>query len=148
MSPVKIDGKIRLASKSGPTPFSKRIEREYLESNVKSGMKFYEFCEEWLSRDFTPIFEWISPKDVVVLEYEVTDLILIAIRHNVSGEYVLYPAMEESAKKYQIPIVPLWNKGKQMKDIQEFMHTLKMEQKIEGCVVWFETGEIYKIKTE
>lgn len=146
ITPIVIGDEFRLASKSGPTSFSRRIEREYLASRPE--IKFQEFCKEWMSRDFTPIFEWISPDDIVILVYEKANLVLTSIRHNITGEYVLYSCMQESAKKYNIPIVPLWNSGKKLENIEDFMVQLKQSKNIEGCVLWFDNGEIYKIKTD
>lgn len=74
----------------------------------------------------------MSPDDVVVLEYPEPALILIAIRHNYSGNYVPYEDMVISAKEYGVRVVGLWKGAQEIKDLKDFMTKLKEEKGIEG----------------
>jgi RNA ligase len=83
ISPFINNGKIVLASKNGPTKLSVYIEESYFVKNPDK--QFMSFFEDWLSRGFTPMFEWVSPESQVVLKYDEPQLHLIAIRNIVEG---------------------------------------------------------------
>lgn len=50
--------------------------------------KIGEILEEELDKDYTYITELVSPINRIVTEYVTTDMFLLGIRHNESGEYV------------------------------------------------------------
>jgi hypothetical protein len=59
--------------------------------------------------------------------------------------------MLASAQKYNVPIVKLWASeegSNSIKDFEDFMKKIKSEKGIEGCVVRFADGNMYKVKTE
>lgn len=142
MSPVLTKNKIKLASKNGPTKFSDFIEESYIKKN--SNIKFMEFFEEWMSKSYTCIFEWVSPEDPIVLTYEKDSLTLIALRDNITGteiapnylnelgDYIRYQDMLESANKFNIPVVKVWNSGQQIENMQDFLNKIKDAKGIEG----------------
>ena len=85
--PILLNGNIRWMSKMGITSVSEQVE--YF---VQNNTKYVEFAKWCLSESFTPIFEWCSTKQRIVVHYEEDQLILLAVRHMITGEYVsIYP---------------------------------------------------------
>ena len=63
---------------------------EMIEHFIKSSNIDYEgFCWETINSGYTPIFEWMHPQKRIVIDYgKEPNLILTAIRHMITGEYV------------------------------------------------------------
>lgn len=98
--PIKLDGKIRWATKNGITEMSEPIE-EWLEY-----LPEYEvFAENCIEINVTPIFEWCSPDNQIVIKYNEPKLILLAIRDNKTGVYFGYDQLERLSNRFKIPVV-------------------------------------------
>lgn len=82
--PMLVDGKIFWATKMGAEDFHQLVNH-FVEN---SEIDYDNFCRDVMSKGYTPIFEFISPLKRIVVGYDRTDLILTAIRNNVTGEYV------------------------------------------------------------
>jgi hypothetical protein len=159
VSTVKSKGKIRVASKNGPTKFSEYIEESYL----KERPHFWEFFSLWMEKNHTLIFEWISPEDQIVLKYPEPSMTLLAIRDNFSGfqtvliciqmwqqhlgNYVNFQLMTESAEQHKIPVVkrvilPISS----VSEPAAFLSAIKQEKDIEGCVLRYRNHHPNKTK--
>jgi hypothetical protein len=55
----------------------------------KENDRYVSFSKVWMDQDYTPIFEWCSPRNKIVLAYEQDLLVLTAIRHNRTGILLL-----------------------------------------------------------
>jgi len=145
VSPVKTNGKIRFASKSGFGEVTKNLEERFF--SVEENKKYLKFSEHWLGLDFSPIFEWCSPRSKIVLYYETDTLVLTAIRSHVNGTYIPYLQMVESAKSFGIPITEM-HPG-HLSDLNLFLQSAQAKTEIEGVVIRFEDdGSMYKVKTQ
>lgn len=49
---------------------------------------YNSFCVEVIQRGCTPIFEWMSQQNRIVIDYGKPQLTLLAIRHMITGEYL------------------------------------------------------------
>jgi RNA ligase len=81
--PILVDGYIRWASKMGITSVGMQAE-EFVAKNIK----YKNFASWCIKEGLTPIFEWTSPFNQIVLPYEEENLTLLAVRDNVTGVYV------------------------------------------------------------
>jgi hypothetical protein len=72
------------------------------------GIDYFGFCREMIKNQHTPLFEWCSRSNAVLLDYPEDQLTLIAIRNIITGEYVDYQKMIIYASKYKIPTVTCW----------------------------------------
>ena len=80
------DGGIRWGTKMGITEVSMQAE-EF----VARHPQYEQFARMvMVNLGFTPIFEWTSRKQRIVIDYEEDNLVLIAVRDNVTGEYLPY----------------------------------------------------------
>lgn len=102
------------------------------------------FCREMLPR-FTPIFEWISPRNRIVLPYEKDSLVLLAVRENLSGDYLPRDVLESLARLFSIPLVPCWDHS--IHNLAALATTIREMQGKEGYVVQ-QGNLLVKIKTE
>lgn len=105
---------------------------------------------EWINKDYTPLFEWCSYKQQIIVSYPEDMLVLTAIRNNATGEYVRFPEMHESAAKFSIPVTkPMTvSFGDQYKTLGQLLDHVKSTTGLEGFVLAFDNGEFYKLKTE
>lgn len=80
-------------------------------STLKGGAPFQyeEFCHYCIDNGMTPSFEFISAENRIVIKYDKTELILLCVRHNETGQYVSYDQLAQWAEQYQIPLVKKWN---------------------------------------
>lgn len=100
----------------------------------------------WLTMHYamgnTPILEYVSPKNKIVVDYPEPKLILTAIRDNLSGVYLELPnSLEcpfELAKTY----------GSTGADIDEYLAKLRLEEGREGNVIRFDDGHMLKVKND
>jgi T4 RnlA family RNA ligase len=99
------------------------------------------FVKWSLSNDIVPIFEFVSPRNRIVLPYTNTKLILLRLRDNNTGEYL---DLNDYTDQYDgISVVESEN-GHTLDSIREVI--LKSVDK-EGVVVQFENGKMVKIKS-
>ena len=76
-------GDICFGTKMGDTDVSKPVE-EFVAKNPK----YLDFSRWCITNDISPIFEWTSRKQKIVIDYPTGNLTLIAARHMFSGEFV------------------------------------------------------------
>ncbi len=61
---------------------------------------------EWISSGFTPLLEWCYGSVGGVIHHQQQSLVLLAIRHNVRGDYLPWNSLQATAIKYNIPLAP------------------------------------------
>ena len=95
---------------------------------------------DWLARGYTPIFEYVAPRNRIVVGYSKEDFVYLAMRRNLDGEYVtpevLYPGtcVEEF--------------GSLDGSIEEYVKRVRNQEGREGDVLAFDDGQRFKIKSE
>ena len=98
------------------------------------------FVRTMLINDIMPIFEFVSPRNRVVLQYDKTELILLRLRCNKTGKYLKLEDFDTSGIKTAISVG--------LKTLDELI-ALKGEIKdIEGWIVQFTNGKMVKVKGE
>lgn len=126
----------RLGTKMGITDVALQAEAWLV--GKKNYVEFINYC---LSVGLTPIFEWCSPKQRIVLDYKEDNLILTAMRYNVHGAYVTYKEMERYARTFNIPLVKTLDKSLTVDQVKN------MEDS-EGIVIRFADGHMVKVKSD
>ena len=138
VSPCKIDGHIRWMTKMGITDTS--MEAEYF---VATHPNYTDFVSFYLEKNCTPIFEWCSRKNRIVLDYAEDQLVLLAIRDNFTGKYHNIGHYDYEAHNYDIPIVKSFGFGD-----KNIVDVVRQQEDTEGVVVRFEDGHMVKIKSD
>jgi T4 RnlA family RNA ligase len=104
--------------------------------NIK---QFVDFC---FSEDIAPIFEYVSPNNRIVLSYANTDLVLLRMRNNNTGEYLDIKNYVDKLDGISIA---------QSYDEHTLDNLVELKDVIEGKEGWivqFENGKMVKIKTQ
>jgi RNA ligase len=95
----------------------------------------------------TPLFEWCSRKNRVVIDYPEDNLILTAMRYNDTGFYLDYEVMKTYATSWNIPVVKAVD-GLAVQNIELFVKQVREWEDDEGVVVRFDTGHMCKVKAD
>lgn len=141
ITPVVTDAGIRWGTKMGITDVGMGAELFVAQHN-----NYEKLAQECLTRGMTPIFEWCSRKQRIVIDYPEDRLVLIAIRHTVSGEYVSYNELQEWGDVHGVEVVRAYDgTAANMERLLSETHDV---EGMEGWIIRFEDGEMHKIKGE
>jgi len=141
IAPFYVNGELIWGTKMGATDVAKPIE-EFVARNPE----YVRFAEEALANEWTPIFEWCSRKQRIVLDYPEDRLILTGIREIESGEYWTHTEMREWVGRFNgIPVVRAFEPQTDMKEFIEYVRDL---ENLEGFVVRFDDGHMIKLKCD
>ena len=140
IAPFIVDGKTIWGTKMGATDVAKPVE-EFVKNNPN--YEHFAYTMSLYGWGYTPIFEWCSRKQRIVLDYKEDQLILTAVRNIRTGEYVSYHKLEEYGKAYNIPVVRAFEPQTDMKAFLEYVRDL---EDLEGFVVRFDDGHMLKLK--
>lgn len=137
--PILIGDHIRWASKMGITDVSMMAE-EFVADKPNYKKFAYHCCYSGL----TPIFEFCSRRQKIVIDYPKEDLVLLAVRNNRTGEYKSYQELLHLTKMFKLPLVKLFP----IDDSTNIFNLVKGMTGIEGFVISFDNGFRVKCKTE
>lgn len=137
ITPVVVDGKVYYKTKkSFYSDVAKSCQKDFGDNEI-----YNDFIREIMEEECTPIFEYTSPMNRVVVDYgDDPKLTLLAIRHNDTGKYVFRHAVESYARNYDIPLVKLYDNA----SIQDIMKEDNYNR--EGYVIRLMSGQRVKVK--
>lgn len=139
IAPFYADGVMVFGTKMGATDVAKPVE-----DFVNANPKYIEFSAMSIERGYTPIFEWCSRKQRIVLDYKEDQLILTAMRHIKGGSYISFDDMESI---YAIPNdIPVVRRFEPQTDMKAFLDYVRDLEDLEGFVVRFDDGHMLKLK--
>jgi RNA ligase len=144
------DGSYRLGTRAGVTEVSMKMEAFLKTLSNQMQQNYADFIKVCLDESsgaiVTPIFEYCSRDQRIVLDYVEPRLVLTAMRDTVTGKYVTYSNLVAYARAYELPVVqPLWNNYDSMSIIAEAVRPMVGQ---EGVVVAFDNGFRVKIKAD
>jgi RNA ligase len=140
--PIPTPEGFRLATKAGVTDVAMNAE-----VFIADKPQYSSFISAMFDGGMTPLFEWISRKNRVVVDYPEDNLILTGIRNTTKGVYLLYENMVELAEHWNIPVVKAVN-GLAVQDINLFVKQVREWESDEGVVIRFNSGQMVKIKAD
>jgi RNA ligase len=123
-------GNLRWGTKMGDTDVA-RMVIPFLERNGH----YIEFARGLIISGYTPIFEFCSRQQRIVVDYEVERLVLTAIRNMETGEYLPYAVMKKMAADKRIESVDLLAFDRDALGV-------------EGVVIRLSDGHMAKMKAE
>ena len=130
------NGKVVAKSKASfDSDQAKEIQKIY-DSNKKL-QKFVTWC---LNNDINPVFEYVSPRNRIVIPYKYTDLVLLRVRDNNTGEYL---DINEYIDHLNGITLAVPENDKSLDGLIELKSVVK---DIEGWVIQFENGKMIKVK--
>lgn len=132
---------LRVGTKMGETDIANQA-RDF----IAASKELTAFCHNSIEFGISPIFEWMSNDNRVVIDYQRSRLVLIAMRDIVNGSYVSFKLMTTLANKWGVEVV-----GQHKIDVGGVEHLVsetRTEVGVEGYVVRFNSGHMVKIKTD
>lgn len=105
-----------------------------------------DFALTMMGNSLTPIFEWESPKDQIVVRQREEKMTLTAIRHNVTGLYAEYDQLVQIAERFGIPVVKALDTTGI--DFNELVTKIREYEDSEGVVIRFKDGGMIKVKSD
>lgn len=142
ITPLLVDGVVRWATKMGITEVSMQTE-----TWLVNYPEYSRFAKEWIEAGYTPIFEWCSPQNQIVIKYEESKLVLLAMRHNSSGTYFNHNILKMACDMNNIPVVKNFDYD-DVYSFQQFIEYTKTQENQEGYVIRFDDGRMVKIKSD
>lgn len=146
ITPLILDGKVHWATKMGLTDVATPVRDFVL--NTRRFHQYENFAKDCYIEKITPIFEWISRKQRIVLDYPQDKLVLIAMRFNKTGQYLRYDNVKFFGElpEYNIPVVKALDTfHSSVEELAAFTKGL-IDQ--EGFVIRFDDGHMIKVKSE
>ena len=140
--PIPTPEGFRLGTKAGITDVAMNAE-----VFVADKSHYARFIHKCLSINVTPIFEWVSRKNRIVVDYPTDNLILTGMRYNNTGNYVDYQVMKDYATSWSIPVVKAVD-GLAVQNIELFVQQVREWDDGEGVVLRFDTGRMVKVKAD
>lgn len=140
--PIPIDmktGDFRLGTKAGVTDVAMNAE-----TWVASKPNYNTFIRQMVTYGLTPIFEWCSRKNRIVVDYPEDRLVLTAIRDTIDGNYLTYDNLNALAQIHNIDLVKSYENNS-----EDVVHQVrKWNTDDEGIVIRFDEGHMLKVKSE
>ena len=140
--PIPTAEGFKLATKAGVTDISQQAE-----TFIADKSNYNTFIRKCIQKGTTPIFEWCSRKNRIVVDYPEDQLILTGMRYNDTGKYVGYEVMVNYATAWNIPVVKAVN-GLAVQNIDLFVKQVREWDDGEGIVLRFDTGHMVKVKAD
>lgn len=137
MEDIDGDG-IRWCTKMGMTDVAVPVE-EFVSKNPH----YARWASMQLYSGYTPIFEWCSRQQKIVVDYPEDRLVLLAIRDNRTGLYLSYEQML-AAENSGIEVVRTLDGS--IENIEEFMAEAQDLEGAEGYIIRFDDGHMVKVK--
>lgn len=133
--PLIVNGKLRLGTKMGITEVSTNAEAWLFQQNKEKR----EWLEYVATNNITPLFEWISKKNQIVIDYEEEDLVYLGSRNNFSGNYYM---------EYNPPFNIVQMYGSIQNNINEYIANARNQTGREGDIIRFYDGHMFKSKND
>jgi RNA ligase len=148
----KLDGSLISAQ---PTPYGFRLCTKAGVTEVAMNAEVFiadkphyaRFINKCIQIGVSPLFEWCSNKNRVVISYPEDNLILTGMRYNDTGFYLDYEVMKNYATSWNIPVVKAVD-GLAVQNIELFVKQVREWEDDEGVVVRFDNGHMVKVKAD
>jgi len=102
---------------------------------------YNEFITDLMNKNLIPSFEVVGKRTRIIVKYNQTNLILLRVRDNLTGDYI-------DLSEIHIPEEVTIAKKFGFKTLDEVIEASKIEKNIEGWVVQFMDDSLLKVKTD
>ena len=139
-----------LCTRAGKTPVADQALR-FIQSCSLRYVEFFDTCHV---QGATPMMEWCSRQQRIVLDYAEDQLVVTGVRSNESGAYWSYERMQELCRELELPCVKVWMQGGSVTTtnntdgIDEFQAQTRGRKQEEGFVLRWPSGDMVKLKTD
>lgn len=126
-----LGGKIVWMTRAGITDQALQAQ-SYVSSLGLDQPDYHGLAYSMIRAGFTPIFEYTSPSNQIVIRYSDTNLTLIAARYRNTGFYMADLLLQDWAKDYDVPVVRTFDPTH---NLDEFVAYAKSLTDTEGFVI-------------
>jgi RNA ligase len=130
-------GNLRLGTKMGITDVANNAE-DWLTKQDDHAKKL-KWLRLMVDSGITPLFEWVSPDNQIILEYKEEDLVYLGSRRNTTGEYFM--DIQDDVPFNQVPLY-----GSVQGNLKIYIDRQRQAKNREGDVIRFENGHMIKVK--
>lgn len=106
-----------------------------VEQHIAPRPEYAEFAIMCETAGFTPLFEWTSRQQRIVIDYPEDRLVLLHLRNIYTGDYAPRKIVNDLAEQYNIPVVDTIEAT--IDDIDAFVEMTRGLKNLEGYVVQF-----------
>lgn len=92
----------------------------------------------------TLIWELISPRNQIVIDYDKTELVVLQGRENSTGRYLTKSELFRYVECFELSVTGLC----EVSSLEDYMKTKEIIENIEGWVITFDDGQMAKVKTK
>ncbi len=117
-----------------------------VEQHVAANSAYEALAKACDVMNVTPIFEWCSRQQRIVIDYPEDQLILTHVRDIKTGSYAPRDVIRELGEEFGIPTVRVFEHT--IEDIHEFVEHTRGLQNLEGYVVHFDDDLMLKLKAD
>ena len=142
--PMIVNGGLRLGTKMGVTDTS--IAAEKVLDAMPDTDEVCVFLEGLVLDGVTPLFEFVSPDNRIVLKYEQPELVLLALRNNYDGNYMRF--IGKKGKRLMELFNPVPEYGSVDGSFAEYIARQREAEGREGDIIRFGDGHMLKIKND
>lgn len=137
--PIPIGDAYRLGTKMGVTDVSMQAEVW-----LADRPNYDQFIRSCIASNCTPIFEWCSRKQRIVVDYPVDRLVLTAVRNNLLGTYMGIHGLRGLAEAWDLDLVREYPGT--TSSMEHLLAETRDLQGQEGWIIRFEDGHMLKLK--
>lgn len=142
--PIPTPEGFRLATKAGVTDVA--MNAEYF---IADKHNYAEFIHTMTYNVMTPIFEWCSRSNRIVIDYPEDKLVLTGVRNIIDGTYLPYNKIVELAQLFEIPVVKSLQSQEDTTVVDdELIENIRQWDDGEGVVIRFDNGHMVKVKAD
>lgn len=135
----RADGSVAWGTKLGATAVALPVQ-----TYVHANPQYLQMAHDCIAQGVTPIYEWCSPQQRIILDYREEQLILTAVRDNTTGQYQAYERLLAYGAQYSVPVVRALSGS--VDSITAFMAQVRDLEGAEGYVIRFADGHMVKVK--
>ena len=138
---IQPDGQLVFATRWGVTGIARQAQAWYeaLDHDGTGRVAIRQAIEA----GWTPIFEWTSPDNVVVVRHDRPTLTLTGLRHRETGEQLRHAGLPPHAAAMHVPLV---RADDPVTHWESFASAAMAETQGEGYVLRFDDGHMIKVK--
>ena len=140
--PYRVNRRVIWGTKMGDTDVCTPVE-----AFVKLHPEYLRFFQRCEASNISPIFEWMSRVNRIVIDHPEDRLVLTAMRTITHGGYMSHKFITDSAALDGIPAVERFHVGEHT-SIEDIMDYIRAQEGTEGVVIRFDNGHMIKIKSE
>jgi len=144
----KLDGSmIHPAMVEGELVFMTRMGKSEQADHAwsKAGAEIKALSAQMIEAGYTPIFEFTSPDNRIVVAYDAPELTLLAIRHMRTGNYMPHQEVVQKGAEHGVAVAGSFGV---VEDVAKFWNDARALEGVEGYVIAFENGHRVKIKAD